>query len=833
MNVHHRGKRDNKRPALWAAVLYAGGICLGYLMQPPMELLAVGAFLLGGCSMWCGRGRFSIPWSSFFLGAALLLAACLHYEVGTRLVPGHHLAHGSVSTRQAIVDGRVIADSQKKDDRTTCFIQATAIDTGDGRVPATGRVMVSIKKLGKELHQGEVVRLCGRLRAPDGARNPGEFDYREYLRRRGVWAVLTTTADGVEMVVWGPRGWLGWLAGQARRHLNACIDRTLQGSPSALLRGLLLGQRGDVPDEVTAAFSDAGVIHVLAVSGLHVGLIVAIFYALFCAMRWPQPAATLLTLAVVALYMVVVDFRPSVVRATIMAATVMVGRLLERDADLLNTIPFAGLVILIWNPSFLFDLGFQLSFAATLSIVYLHGRLSNLCCAFVSTTSPKWLRWTAAGFTVSLAAQLGTLPIVAYHFQKIPVISLVANLVVVPLVGLAVALGFTAALLFPLSAYLSELYASANWLVLNVLIGLVSWAASLPVACIRVSQPALGWIAIYYLFLLLGVNMKRSRAAARAFLFGGLILLNVWVWGTALGGGGRLKVVFFDVGQGDAALVSFPNGRRMLVDGGERTLRNDCGERILCPYFRRAGIQRLDVMVLTHADNDHVGGLPTVLETIPVELVLGPGARHLSATYLRFLSLATQSGRTYQRVRSGDRLLIDENVTVMILHPTDRFVSWDGKAPQGLNNGSVVLHLAYGRISLLLTGDIEEEAERHLVNAGRLAPASCLKVPHHGSISSSSEEFLMAVRPTLAVISVGRENRFGHPHEQVLDRYRRQGVCVLRTDRDGAVLLETDGRNLWVETTVTDQLIRFSSSQAAASAAGQHFSLDLPIIKDY
>ena len=807
-----RGTRDCKRPALWAAVLYAAGICLGRVIDPPIGLMAAAVCLLLGLSILSSRRRFSPSGPSLFLGLALLLTASLQYEVRTRLFPRHHLVHHLVrepmTARQATVRGRIISDPQEKGADATCVLQAAAIDTGRGSTPAAGRILVRIRDFRGGFEPGARVCLSGRLRSPGGVRNPGDFNYREYLRRRGIWAILTTTADGREAVLPGPRGWLGSLASRARRYLSATIARTLPGSPRALLMGLLLGQRGALPDEVTAAFSDAGVIHVLAVSGLHVGLIVGIFFALFSVLRCPQPAATLLTLALAGFYMVVVDLRPSVVRATIMAATIMAGRLLERDSDLLNTIPFAGLIILIWNPRLLFELGFQLSFAATLSIVYLHGRLLTICCPFLSAASPGWLRWTAAGLSVSLSAQLGTLPIVAYHFQKIPVISLVANLVVVPLVGLAVALGFTSALLFPLSAALAELYAAANWLVLEALIHLVTWAAGLPMACFHVPRPAPYWILVYYLFLVLGANLKRSRAVARAFFLGLLILLNLLIWREALPVSGRLKVVFFDVGQGDAALVSFPNGRHMLVDGGERTMSNDCGRRILCPYFLRAGVRRLDVVVLTHADNDHVGGLPAVLETMPVDLVLEPGAEHLSATYLRFLSLAGHSNHSYRRVRAGDRLLIDDRVAVRVLHPTGTFVAPDGNAPYGLNNGSVVLRLEYGRISLLLTGDIEREAEESLVNAGLLEPVTCLKVPHHGSISSSTEPFLRATRPGLAVFSVGRENRFGHPHDDVLGRYERMGISVFRTDRDGAVLLETDGRGLTVRTTVDAKRLR-------------------------
>jgi competence protein ComEC len=377
----------------------------------------------------------------------------------------------------------------------------------------------------------------------------------------------------------------------------------------------------------------------------------------------------------------------------------------------------------------------------------------------------------------------------------------------------AVALGFTSVLLSPFSLSMAKLYAAANWLVLKVLIHLVSLAAGLPLACLQVPRPSAGFMMLYYLFVILGSNLKRSRAAGRLFLLGALILLNCLIWHHALERDVLLSVLFFDVGQGDACLVRFPNGRTMLVDGGERRIGRDCGQDVLNPYFRRIGQDRLDLVVLTHADNDHVGGLPAVLEIFPVKLVLDSGARHHSATYLRFLALAGAPDVSYRVVVAGDELHIDPDVAVQVLHPAGEFVAADGHAAMGLNNASVVLRLQYGQVSFLLSGDIESEAEEFLVRHGRLKPAAVLKVPHHGSISSTTVTFLAAVKPRVAVISAGRENKFGHPHEEVLRRLRNRGTLIYRTDRHGAVMAETDGRTLRLETMLSPEVVDLSFVQ--------------------
>jgi competence protein ComEC len=791
---------QTRRPALKAATLYVAGILAGYQANPPLwPLFIVASLLLGlwACLRLFRRLALSPSWP---LAIAIFLVACLQYEVHTRLFPPDHIVHHRDAGDALIVQGTVVSDPVLKGQNATLILETASIDLGAGSRRACGKIWITVRDFRGQLGYGDRVRLRGQLRAPGEARNPGEFDFRAYLARRSVHAFMTLKPSSILEVKAGPISWTQGVVRAIRQHLERTVSQTLGGAPGALLRGVMLGQRRGLPPEIMRAFSDCGVIHVLAVSGLHIGLVVGIFFSMFRTLRLREGVATLLTLALIFLYMYVIDLRPSVVRATIMAGVVMLGRLVERESDLLNAIAFAGLVILCWNPQFLFDLGFQLSFVATLSIVYLHGRLKDLLFPFLEGTHRPWIRWLCSGFLVSLSAQLGTLPIIAASFQRVPIISVVANLLVVPLIGLVVALGFASALLGLVSMGLARLYAAANWLLLTGLLGLVNLAASLPFAYIPVSQPSGKFMVFYYGFLVLGANIKRSWVARRAFVFGGLLLLNLWVWEGALETDGDLSVLFFDVGQGDATLVRFPNQRTMLIDGGERKLGHDCGERVICPYLRRAGIGRLDVVVLTHADNDHVGGLPAVLQEYSTRLVLDSGARQSTAAYLRFLELAHEPEVAYRQVRAGDVLEICPQVKVTVLHPTGEFVTDEGVAPSGLNNASVVLKVQYGVISFLLTGDVEEEAEEAMLRRGQQLHSTVLKTPHHGSNTSSTMPFLKAIGPRMAVVSVGWRNRFGHPHQEVLERYERLGVALYRTDLHGAVMVETDGRKLKLRT---------------------------------
>ena len=263
------------------------------------------------------------------------------------------------------------------------------------------------------------------------------------------------------------------------------------------------------------------------------------------------------------------------------------------------------------------------------------------------------------------------------------------------------------------------------------------------------------------------------------------IWVNVWRLHEHL-----LEVTFLDVGQGDAAFIRFPHGGNMLIDGGEGG-RLNCGEKIILPYLHRRGIRRLDIIVLTHAHSDHVGGLPAVLKAMSVGLVLDSGYPHTSYVYEEFLEIIRENKIPYKITKGGDEIHAYKDVKVQILSPPESFLEGAGS---DVNNNSIVIKMTYGRINLLFCADIEKEAEKMLLESAYDLNSNVIKVPHHGSKTSSTHKFLKAVNPEIAVISVGARNPFGHPHTDVLSKYKNLGARLYRTDKNGTITITTDGK---------------------------------------
>lgn len=477
-----------------------------------------------------------------------------------------------------------------------------------------------------------------------------------------------------------------------------------------------------------------------------------------------------------------------------------------------NALFFSGLVLSLLNPLILWDVGFQLSFMATLGLIVLVPPLERVTFAALQRIfNTEHVGLAMALLTelllITVAAQIITGPLIIYHFGRLSLVALVSNMLILPAQPPIMIVGGLAALGGMLWPPLGQLFGWLVYLPLAWTVWVVEQTTRLPLASLELGGFPLWLLLACYAALAAGVwwlNQPRLAAAGRPrfrlpelgttttrLWLGGAGVSALLVWLALLSlPDGRLHVAFLDVGQGDAILITTPDGRQMLIDGGPSAtdLNWRLGQEM--PFWDHS----LDLVINTHPDSDHLAGLVSLPGRYSVAQVLGPDVATDSQLYRQWELNLAEAGVSPQVGWADTQLTLGQGITATVISPGPTTVSSDDA-----NNHSVVLYLQMGQVSFLLPGDIETPVEQALAQAG-LQPATVLKSPHHGSNTSSSEPFLEAVNPQLIVISVGADNRFGHPSPEILERYAERGISVLRTDERGTIELITDGRRLWVET---------------------------------
>jgi len=698
---------------------------------------------------------------------------------GAPIVARDHIAR-QVLPPVVSIEGRLAEEPVRwAADRTRLLLDVHAYQAGLDRRPTTGRVQLTIYGETEPLGQGQRVHAEVRLHRPIGFRNPGGFDHPAHLRREGILLVGSGRGEQVTPLTPDTPPW----PVRVRRWAVDAIHAQLPESSAALLAGLLLGERSALPSETDEAFRRAGVYHVLAVSGFNVALIASTVFASFSLFGAPRRVTVGVAAIVLVGFALVVGGQPSVLRATVMGLLLLLGVFLDRESQLMNALCLAGLTLLAWSPTDLWDPGFQLSFAATAGIIYLAAPFIGFL------TERGWPRWLGAAVAVSLAAQLPVTPIMLAHFNQLSLIGVAANLLVVPLAGPATTLGMLALLTQLVSETAAALLFNTLWLLLIALRIVVWAAAAVPAAMVHLPAPSWAAVTAWCGALLLVPHLTTriwTRAAASGFLTLSAVL-SVWPWVSP--GDGRLRITFLDVGQGDATLVELPEGRRVLIDGGPGGGRRfDVGERVLSPFLWNRPTGRLDVVALSHSDSDHAGGLGAVLRHFRVGEFWdngrwGPGGEGTL--------LALQQSRIPRRVLSAGQRLWVGTALFTVLNP-------DGQAGFSPNDDSLVLRLDWRGVSVLVTGDLGWAGEERVLERGAPVRVLALRVAHHGSRLSSSQAFLDAAGPGFAIISVGARNPFRHPAAEAIARLEATGARLYRTDRDGAVIMETDGMRLWI-----------------------------------
>jgi competence protein ComEC len=641
--------------------------------------------------------------------------------------------------------------------------------------------------------RGDRLRLKTTLGFPRTYRNEGGFDYGEFLRRRGVELVANTRTPRV-VKKRSDAGPLDRVVGRTRRAVEDALVRHFPGGDTlfdrqgGILLALATGNRAHLAPDDSRRFKETGTFHVLAISGLHMGILGFGVFFLARSLALGHRVAALAAVGALVSFAALADVRASILRAAVMTSVYFAGRLLHRRVVPVNLLGAAALILLVWRPHDLFDLGFQLTFGATLSIMLLAFPLAQRLPAL-----PMRMEFLAA---VSLAAQAVTMPLILESFHRVSPVGLLLNFWVVPLMGFLMQALAVFLVVAPGSEFLALPLEAVLRAILALMLWPVEWMSDAPVVSAlsfyRLPPPS-GWLAAAYYALFGAGALALGRNPALAAR---LSPPRVWaVWGIVCvlmvtppwfpPSRSHAGVTLLDVGQGQSVLLELPGRAAMLVDGGGvRGRRFDVGENVVSPFLWRRGISRLDWLVVTAPRADHVYGAERVLENFRVgELWLPWGA--WSERFQTLEALAEERGTRVVRARAGRRLEAG-GARIEVLYP-DAEACGEGKA-------FIVLSFRYGKRSLLLSSDIRRGDEACLVERRGGLPRSegetlrhdALLVPMHGSASASSARFLDAVAPRLALLSVGR-NPWGWPSEKALSRYAGRGVPVLRTDRDGMI----------------------------------------------
>ncbi|MGE0814790.1 MAG: DNA internalization-related competence protein ComEC/Rec2 [Vicinamibacterales bacterium] len=797
---------------VWLASAWMAGVALGAARPPwarPAVLVAVGAWLALGLAWRLRRGRAMAALASVALaglgvgaGASALQRATAPSLVRVLDREGLLPAYGGRAVAAVHLEGRLLADAQPAAFATLLRVAAERIHLPGHDLPAPVEGSVTVAVAGHDAVRARSGWRAGRrlsmvvfLRRPTRARNPGApGEARDAARRRAALVGAVKSALVVETTGRGP--WVSEAAADVRARARRAIARAAgpdAAEAAAVGTAVLIGDRAGLSAELQDRLQRAGTFHVIAISGGNIALWAVLAAWLAGRVTAHRAAALGATAAAVVAYAYVVGGGASVLRASGMAVVGVTARWLDQRAAALNVLAATSGVLVAVDPLVVADVGFWLTTAATAGLVL--GLPAD-------RPASRARAWGRALVLTSVAAEGALLPIVASVFQQVSVAGLAASAVAVPAMavvqGAALAAVLADAVAPPLVWVAGGVLRAATLAVTESarLVDVMPWLAW------KVPPPSIGAVAAYYVSLAAWLwarsrlDASRARPVRRAAAVA-VPLAACWVAvspATLLPRApGRLEVTALDVGQGDAIYVAFPNGRRMLVDaGGLLGDGGDLGARVVGPALRALGVRRLDYLVVSHPDADHLGGAAAIVrEFRPAEVWSGidvPGHEPTA----RLQREAARAGASWREVRRGDRLVVG-GVDLTVRHP-DR-PQWE--RPRVRNDDSIVCDLTYGRVRIVLSGDAGQAVEEALTADARDGPApppfTVLKVAHHGSASASSQAWLEHLRPTIALVSAGAANAFGHPAPAVLARLQRVGASVWRTDLDGAITVATDG----------------------------------------
>lgn len=795
-----------QRPFVVAGIAWGTGICLADRMgnHAAFFLVLAVSFLLAG-TFYDYLFREGRPvW--IFLAALFLAAAYFSWvdEQNQSQIPdqaeGEEMTATGTIVSSPIVDGDLLRFEMKLDR----LHQDDRVINGNREKVQVFLYLQSEKEAekAKQLRRYSLIQLPLKLEKPSPLSNPGGVDYRAYLFRQHIhWTGKGKGLNHFVILKEAPTHPMVW-TDEWRTKLSLQLEKMYDEPVSGYLRGLLLGERLEVDPDWERQYTTLGIVHLLSISGLHVTVLTGTFYFVLKWIGLTREKAALVVIGLLPVYAVLTGLNAPVVRATIMTGLAMFALIFRKPGDSLSFLGVAFLLQLGFNPYQLFEAGFQLSFLLTAGLIVWTEPVARLF-----SFAPSSLRYLAAG---NLVAEWLSFPIVIYHFHEYSLLSWLANLVFVPVVSFVV---LPVSLLVLCLGWIWEpgamLFAASLETGIRMIQGWVEWFSEWREFHLSFPSPPKWWIILYYTFSVIALLAWLQRGKKR-FRAGSLALLCLLFFIYPGKEDFSARLAFLDVGQGDATVIETASGQTILVDGGGnvrydnnetwRRRKNSfqVGEDVIVPYLKSQGIRKIDLLILTHGDMDHINGLLDVIRRFPVQKVVRNSRFPANEDEQKIVMELTKQNVPIYVAPTGHTWEIEEGIGLTFLHPDPVRPGNKGEP----NEDSVVCLLSVHDTKVLFPGDIGASTEKHLLKRWSWPAVDILKVAHHGSESSTHETWLDVLSPKYAVISAGRFNSYGHPAPEVISRLEKRGISIWRTDQHGAVIIEIGKKGMKVSATM-------------------------------
>ncbi len=772
-----------RQPAFWSFIFYLAGIALGRYFLLRLPVLTIGGLLFISLT----SAVFVKKYKSLFILFVFLFSGILSIYSQLTILPKNHLIFLNIQKIQS-VNGWIESAQYRQNNKNRYIFNCSSAIINGKELSVEGKIYVYQGKYKNRFSYGNRLTLTSRLSRPPLPDNPGAFSFRAYLDVNGI-SFQTSLQEGKVKLLPGYAGSpvQRLLLEPLRKHIRHTVFCYIPQPTAGVVLALLLGERQNLDRNILRQFQKTGIVHVLAISGLHIGFILMIFLLIVGFLPISYNGRIGLALLFLFFFIALTGFKASAVRAGLMATLYFASRFLERRVPPLNILAVAGLVIILPSPNQALTPGFQFSFAAVGGILFGYPHLKQA--AFFKRGSHRVQRFLVQPFLVSLCAVLATAPLTWWYYGSLQTGAVLINIVLIPFIGGLVALSF---LFILLPAGFSFILTGLGQLIHFYFTGISTvnaWFANRPFIQIQMGKPEL-WllISIILLVLLLLHATKQSISIA--------VILSLFLFFFYSTVPSHLQVTFVNVRQGDGAIIRLPNGKTVVIDGGDRNEFMDAGTRYMVPLLRHYGVHHIAYLVGTHPHSDHIGGLLAIMESFPVDTLVLSRYANKTELYRQLLQTAHTHHIPISYKQRGDQLFLGPEFRAYVLHPFGKYIHPQTYSGNEVNISSLVIQIRYGRTTFLFTGDLERNAEPELSSYKQFIRSDVLKVGHHGSKTSSSLAFLTQVRPHYSVISVGRHNKFFHPSRTTVARLRCFGARPLRTDHFGALVFQSDGQTI-------------------------------------